>query len=163
MTAPATDAQGEGIAGVDFNPFEGQENSDFLWNPLVLLCHIIALLYKPALGWVGYFPPHNYLQWHVLEAAITDGFNAPPRDDQGVLAKLKFPKIPDCPKLWQPVFHYWNFGGFMGILVYETLAFIRIEFLRIVIVVALLIAIRLGQMTPQQAMAVILQQLGIVV
>lgn len=149
------DSLGTGIAGEDFDPYAGQETDDFLPNPLVLLCHIIGLIYKPAIAWSSYFPPHNYRQWHIIEQSLTVGFNAPSRDS--TVGKLLFPKIPVCPKLWQDVSHYWNFGAAIGILVYEFLAHIRI----VIVIFALWNLAKLGTISVSDAYTILLQQIGI--
>ena len=56
------------------DPFLRQEKRSLPSEPGVLICFLIGTyLYAPALGWMGYFPPHNYRQWHVIEEALTAG------------------------------------------------------------------------------------------
>ena len=152
MSSLTPDQQGEGIAGVNFDPYAGQENDDFLPNPLVLLCHIIALVYPTALTWVGYFPPHNYRQWHIIEQSLTAGWN------NGSIKRGVVPAIPSCPILWQDVSHYWDFGGILGIIAYELVAYIRI----VLIISCLILLAHAGSLTPSQAITIILQQFGVV-
>lgn len=142
------------------DPYIGQEKDDLIWNPCVLICHIISFIYPPALVWAWYFPFHNYRQIHVGEIALTSGWNAPPRD--GTWSKLAFPQIPECPSMWKDVSHYWNFGATVGIILYEILAVARLYAIKILLVVGLFIAMNLGKITPQQAITIFLQQIGII-
>ncbi len=147
------DKIGNGVAGIDFDPYAGQEDSPFLPNPLVLLCFLIGQVYPPAMDWMGYFPPHNYRQWHIVEQALAAGWN------NGAIKRGVVPAIPTCPILWQDVSHYWNFGGIVGILAYELVAYIRV----VMVIVGLLLLVHWNTLTPQKALTIILQQFGIVV
>lgn len=147
------DKIGNGIAGIDFDPYAGQENSPFLPNPLVLLCFLIGQVYPPAMEWMGYFPPHNYRQWHIVEQSLATGWN------NGAIKNGVVPAIPACPILWQDVSHYWNFGGIVGILAYELVAYIRV----VMVIVGLLLLVHWNTLTPQKALMIILQQFGIII
>jgi hypothetical protein len=140
------------------DPYAGQEDSPFYYNPFVFICGIIAL-FKPDLGnWLmGYFPPHNYRQWHVMEIAFWAGFDAPSRDS--ALGKLIFPAIPKCPDMWLDVQHYWMWIAAAGILVYEILANIRI----LVVVFVLFRLVTAGEITAEVAYRTILGMLGVTI
>jgi hypothetical protein len=146
------DKIGNGIAGTDFDPYAGQENDPFLPNPLVLICFLIGQIYPPALNWMGYFPPHNYRQWHIIEQALTAGWN------NGSIKKGVVPAIPACPILWQDVSHYWNFGGILGIIAYELVAYIRV----VIVIAGIILATHWNVLTPQKALTIILQQFGVI-
>jgi hypothetical protein len=139
----------------DQDQYAGQENDDFLWNPGVFICHVLAWLgIQNALNYCGYFPFHNYRQVHVALNALTEGFNAPAR--VSLPGKLIFPKIPDCPKKWLDVIHYWRFAAAVGIMTYEFLAHIRI----VAVIFILYNLVKLGTVTASDAYKIALQQLG---
>jgi hypothetical protein len=148
MTAPAPDIIGTGIAGTDFDPYKDQDT-----DTLVLLFAWWPALARFLSQYTGFTPFHNYRQWHVFEQSLTAGWN------NGAI-KLGFvPAIPACPILWQDVSHYWNFGGVIGIIIYELVAYIRI----VIIFAMLIIMTQWGHMTPADAAKIVLQQFGIVV
>ena len=146
------DQSGAGIAGKDFDPYAGQETDDFLLNPFVLICHILAALgFKTALNYCGYFPFHTYYQVHVFQNALAEGWN------NGAIKSGVIPTIPACPILWQIVIHYWKFGGFLGIIAYELVAYIRV----VIVISGIILAAHWNVITPQKAIAIILQQFGV--
>jgi hypothetical protein len=156
--SPSPDQPGTGIAGVDFDPFTGQQNvDDFYPNPLLSLLALIQWI-AGLCGWkisiTGYAPFHNYYQWHVFEEAVTAGWSA---TAVGGLGAIWFPAIPSCPILWQSVSHYWAFGGAIGILLYDLMAFIRLHLAASLLVAALTILVSLGQLTWAQMFQIILQ------
>ena len=148
MTAPALDTPGTGIAGTDFDPYKDQDT-----DTLVLLFAWWPTLARFLSQYTGFIPFHNYRQWHVFQNACVAGWN------NGAIKQGVVPAIPDCPILWQNVKHYWSFGGFVGIVVYELVAYIRV----VIIISMLIILTHFGNMTPSDAAKIVLQQFGIVV
>ena len=157
MSDMAEVPQGSGIAGTDFDPYAGQQNTDdFYPNPLLSLLALIQWI-ASLCGWkisiTSYAPFHNYYQWHIFQNALKAGWN------EGFVTKGIVPAIPDCPILWQDVLHYWNFGGFTGTVAYEVAANIRF----ILALVLMLIAQQTTHMSTGQIAVVLLQQIGITV
>ena len=97
-------------------------------------------------------PPHNYRQWHIIEQALTAGWN------NGSIKRGVVPAIPACPILWQDVSHYWNFGGILGIIAYELVAYIRV----VIVIAGIILATHWNVLTPQKALTIILQQFGVI-
>lgn len=145
MAEPAPDAQGTGINGINFDAYKDQTT-----DTLVLLFAFWPWFARLISQYTGFIPFHNYRQWHVFQNAVVAGWN------NGAIKKGVIPAIPDCPILWQDVKHYWSFGGFLGIIAYEFVAYIRVV---LILTLAALLA-HWGNITPADAAKIALAQLG---
>jgi hypothetical protein len=155
MAAPAAGEQGVGVNGTDFDSYKNQLEDNFYLNPFVLLLTLIGIVFPAVLPYRAFFPFHNYRQVHVAQNALPAGWN---------FSALKYgvvPGIPPCPILWQDVSHYWNFAGAIGVFAYLVFAFIWVHIIFVAISIMLSILVGTGVMTPEHAIRILLQQMGV--
>ena len=147
MAVSSQNEQGKGVNGTDYDSYKDQTT-----DTLVLLFAWWPWFARLISQYTGFIPFHNYRQWHIFQNALVFGWN------DGAIKKGILPAIPECPILWQDIKHYWSFGGFLGIITYEIVAYIRV----VIILVLLTLLAHWGNITPEDAAKAALTQIGVV-